>query len=192
MPSSALKKKTELIDSPWTLTSYSCPLRYCVSFLETLTSDRARISAASSPAFVPLSRPTVPTGTPEGNWTIARIDSRFSFPETGTPITGFVDNYATKPGRAAERPAIVMKPSALDVSTSLSSSLWFRWLDRTFVSYGTPSLSRMISAFFAISRSLSDPIRILTLLVIDDPVSHETQSQPYPLVHQTDLGALDR
>src|SRR2546427_9719098 len=163
-----------------------------MSFLEISRSERARICAANNPALVPLSRPTVPTGIPEGSWTIARIESRFSFPETGTPITGFVDSDATKPGMAAERPAIVMKTSALDVSTYLSSSLWFRWLDRTFVSYGTPSLSRMISAFFAISRSLSDPIRILTLLVIDDPVSHETQSQPYPLVHQTDLGALDR
>src|SRR3989441_8375468 len=163
-----------------------------VSFLETSESDKDRICAASSPAFVPLSRPTVPTGTPEGNWTIARIESRFSFPETGTPLTGFVDSDATKPARAAERPAIVMKTSALDVSTYLSSSLWFGWLDTTFVSYATPSLSRMISAFFAISRSLSYPIRILTLLVIDERVSHETQSQPYPLVHQTDLGALDR
>src|SRR5256712_13540040 len=163
-----------------------------VSFLKTSESDKARICAASSPAFVPLSRPTVPTGTPEGNWTIARIESRFSFPETGTPITGFVDSDATKPGRAAERPAIVMKTSALDVSTYLSSSFGFRWLTGPFDSFGIPSLSRMISAFFAISRSLSDPIRILTLLVIDDPVSHETQSQPYPLVHQTDLGALDR
>src|SRR3989442_9984695 len=181
-----------MTNSPWTLASYSCPFRYRVSFLEISASDSARICAASKPAFVPLSRPTVPTGTPEGNWTIARIESRLSFPETGTPITGFIDSDATKPGRAAERPAIVMNTSAFELSTYLSSSLWFRWLDRTFVSYGTPSLSRIVSAFLAISRSLSDPIRILTLLVNDDPVSRETPSRPYPLVHQTDLEALDR
>src|SRR5713226_6348671 len=181
-----------MTSSPWTLASYSCPFRYCETFLEISRSDKARICAASNPAFVPLSRPTVPTGTPGGNWTIARIESRFSLPDTGTPITGFVDSEATKPGSAAERPAIVMNTSAFDVSTYLSSSLWFRWLDRTLVSYGTPSLSRIVSAFLAISRSLSDPIRILTLFVNDDPVSRETLSRPYPLVHQTDLEALCR
>src|SRR3989442_14377170 len=162
-----------------------------MSFLEISRSDKARICAASNPAFVPLSRPTVPTGTPEGNCTIARIESRFSLPETGTPITGFVDSEATKPGRAAQRPAIVMKTSAFEVSTYLSSSLWFRWLDRTLVSCGTPSLSRIVSAFLAISRSLSDPIRMLTLLVTYDTVSHETLSRPCLLVHQTDLAEPD-
>jgi len=50
-----------------------------------------------------------------------------SFPETGTPITGFFVLDATTPGRAAASPAIQMKTSALDFeiySSSLSGSRW--------------------------------------------------------------------
>src|SRR6267143_5328674 len=165
--------------------------RYCWSFFATSESESARISAARSAAFVPLSRPTVPTGTPDGSWTIERIESRLSLPETGTPITGLLVRDATKPGKAALRPAMAMKTSAFEPSTYLSSSLWFRWLERTFVSQGIPSFSNTVSAFLAISRSLSDPIKMLTLLVNRDTAQHEIQSLLCSLVNQTDPGEHD-
>src|SRR5712691_935804 len=160
--------------------------RYCWSFFATSESESARISAARSAAFVPLSRPTVPTGTPDGSWTIERIESRLSLPETGTPTTGLLVKDATNPGRAALRPAMAMKTSDFESSTYLSSSLWFRWLERTFVSNGMPSLSNTVSAFLAISRSLSEPMSILTLLVKCDTAQPEIPSLQCSLVNQTD------
>src|SRR2546427_7998686 len=140
--------------------------RYSCNFFEVAGSDMASIAAASKAAFVPLSTPTVPTGTPEGIWTIERIDSSpASFPETGTPMTGFVVSEATNPGRCAASPAIAMKTSDLESSTYRSTSLWFLWAEMTLVSYGMPSFSSTVSAFLAISRSLSDPINMLTVLV---------------------------
>src|SRR2546422_10128269 len=89
--------------------------RYSCNFFEVAGSDMASIAAASKAAFVPLSTPTVPTGTPEGIWTIERIDSSpASFPETGTPMTGFVVSEATDTGGCAASPAIPLKTTALE------------------------------------------------------------------------------
>src|SRR2546425_9452221 len=114
------------------------------------------------------------------------MESRLSLPETGTPITGLFVRDATKPGRAALRPAMAMKTSDFEPSTYLSSSLWFRWLERTLVSKGMPSFSNTVSAFLAISRSLSEPMSILTLLVNCDTAQREIPSLPCSLVNQTD------
>src|SRR5438132_14305428 len=85
-------------------------LLYSCNFFAVTGSDIASMAAASKAAFVPLSTPTVPTGTPEGIWTIERIDLRpASFMENGTQMACLVVSEEKNPGGCAVRPAIAVK-----------------------------------------------------------------------------------
>ena len=95
-----------------------------------------RIRYASSAAFSPLSIPTQATGTPFGIWTIESSASiPFSFPLTGTPITGLWVLDAITPGRAAESPAIAIKILQLLFFMYSSSISGSRWAEMTRESY---------------------------------------------------------
>ena len=128
-------------------------------------SDRDRISAARTAALSPRSRPTAATGIPGGICTMERMASIFRAPLTGTPMTGFVVKEATTPGRAAERPAIVMKtPASLAVTIS-STRCGVRCADATAMSNGIPNFFSIPMAFSATGMSLLLPIIMETLVI---------------------------
>ena len=79
-----------------------------------ILSDIPRISPATIAAFLPLSIPTVPTGTPGGILAMVRSAScPSSFLEHGTPMTGFSVRATTDPATRADNPLIAMNNFAL-------------------------------------------------------------------------------
>src|SRR6185503_500006 len=101
-----------------------CLARQASSFFFTAASDRPRIAAACSAAFLAPASPIakVATGTPPGIWA---IESRESSPfrarlSTGTPSTGRVVMLATMPGRCAAPPAPAMITRMPRLSASLA------------------------------------------------------------------------
>ncbi len=136
----------------------------CLQSSDLIPSSKiASISAASTAALSPRSRPTAATGIPGGICTIESIASMLTAPLTGTPITGLTVKDAMTPGRAAERPAIAMNTSASLPLTSSSTLPGVLWADATAMSYGIPNFFRMPIAFSATGRSLLLPIMMDTL-----------------------------
>lgn len=94
-----------------------------------------------------------------------RMESRLSFPLTGTPMTGLMVKEARTPGSAAERPAIAMNTSASEDASS-STLDGVLCADATAMSYGTPSFFRTASALSATARSLLLPRTMETFDII--------------------------
>jgi len=120
------------------------------------------IWAARMAALSPLSSPTAATGTPGGIWTMDRMLSRLTLPETGTPMTGRSVSAATAPGSAADRPAMAMKTSASDASTVARSLSGVRCAEATVRVCGTPSSLSTAAAFSATGRSDLEPMTMAT------------------------------
>src|SRR2546425_10490321 len=131
--------------------------RCSLSFSTRRSSRMARISTARMAAFSPRSRPTAATGTPGGICETLRTASKFNFPLTGTPITGFVVCAAMVPGNAAERPAIAMITFAVVFRIKSRRRSGVRWADATTISYPTPNWSKNELACFPTSASLFEP-----------------------------------
>src|SRR5436305_8232857 len=125
------------------------------------TASRAALAAPALPMA------SVPTGTPEGIWT---IDSRESRPLsawlwTGTPSTGRRVWAATIPGRWAAPPAPAMitwipRPSAPRANSAIQSGV--RWAETTWHSWGTPKRVSISSAWRRVSQSDLLPMMTLT------------------------------
>jgi hypothetical protein len=123
----------------------------------------ATISAASTAALSPLSRPTAATGIPGGIWTIESKESRFTGPLTGTPMTGLTVYEATAPGSAADSPAIAMKTSEPLLFTSSSTLPGVLCAEATAMSNCMPNFFSMAIDFSATGRSLLLPMIMDTL-----------------------------
>src|SRR4051812_25863361 len=125
------------------------------------TASRAALAAPALPMA------SVPTGTPEGIWT---IDSRESRPLsawlwTGTPSTGRRVWAATMPGRWAAPPAPAMitwipLSSAPRANSAIHSGV--RWAETTWHSWGTPKRVSISSAWRRVSQSDLLPMMTLT------------------------------
>src|SRR5690242_11739133 len=125
------------------------------------------ICAASTPALRAPPIATVATGMPGGICTIAYSASTpcSALPASGTPITGFVVNEATTPGRCAAIPAPAMNTA--QPSRSESVMICFvrsgeRCADATVIVYGTPASSSAAAAWDIVSASESEPMMMRT------------------------------
>jgi len=68
------------------------------------------------------------------------MESMFTLPLTGTPITGFVVIEATTPGRAADSPAMATKIFALLPRTRFFTRSGVLCAESTSISTETPNL----------------------------------------------------
>jgi hypothetical protein len=121
-------------------------------------------AALAAPA---LPMASVPTGTPEGIWTIDSSESRplSAWLWTGTPSTGSRVWAATMPGRWAAPPAPAMitaipRSRAPWANSAIQSGV--RWAETTWHSWGTPNRVSISSAWRRVSQSDLLPMMTLT------------------------------